>query len=161
MRKNLIGLLCFVMLALVRPILGIFTEKCRHQQILQVCYFPKSIHLQKDYQNFIVSSSSQKRCCRMWMSVWQRLNRCKECAGWWNVGRGGNCHHNCHPYHCYHCHLCHNCHHYHHNCHFYHCHPGHHCHCCHHNCHSSLSLSSWPLQSYLSSWSLSFIAQSA
>ena len=47
------------------------------------CYFPNE-------------SSFLQRWCLMQKIAWQRPNRCKECAEWWNVGRGANCHNNCH-----------------------------------------------------------------
>ena len=40
MRKKLMSSLCFVIIVLVRPLLGIFTENCQHQQILQANYSP-------------------------------------------------------------------------------------------------------------------------
>ena len=36
MQTNLVNSLCVVIFALAQPILGIFTERCHHQQFLQV-----------------------------------------------------------------------------------------------------------------------------
>ena len=81
MRTNLVNSLCVLIFALARPISGIFTERCHHQQFLQV-----SKVLFHNRQN-----QKQKIHIRCWLIqkiAWQMLNNLKGCVEWSRGDKG-------------------------------------------------------------------------
>ena len=81
MQTNLVNSLFVVIFALAQPILGIFTERCHHQQLLQVSevIFHKR---QNQKQKFLT------RCWLIQKIAWQVLNNWKGCVEWSRGDKG-------------------------------------------------------------------------